>query len=416
MHITDKLSQSKNLFYFQRSKEDYLSEIANAFIERKMFKEAKLIAQYISDSVTLDNILFELDRELMKTDPSYNENNLLKNLKNQYAHWQIFQYLSLLNFNRQNYDKVNYYIEKINSPKYKVQAYFDLTKKQNLVQEDIQREYCVLALKYLQEVKDKFEKIKLLKKNATSILRYEGIETLLNELKIIKNLRERLMVYLDIAEKCKNVEEFKFGQMLVKRVLKSVENLTSLNEQREINCRLVNCFYLVGLKKTAFEIAEKIKNELIVKSNSEDNSEYFLQLSIALLKIKKSKSAIEINRYITNKETKLKLYRFIGTYYSGSLKKIISSEFGTLLRSEDAIYELIKCKLTNMKTTEMTEEQISFVYFLQKDIQLIYSLTLSWYISQLFINNKEFEDKNYFIQNLNLQWALEIKNSFIENQ
>ena len=190
--------------------------------------------------------------------------------------------------------------------------------------------------------------------------------------------------------------------------------------------KIVNISDDVEIRCEIIQLSSKFKSLLndniiylreIVSNFNDDNlkSKYALKIIISCLKIKRYKRGYEFYSYLINYEDRLELLRFIGSQFKSTMHQTFLSELNYFIDSRIGLQEISKSKIAKLKIDECSDINLSYSYFVMDDIETLYKLLTNWFLNEMFFKNTPIEELNEYAKVLNLQWAIDIKNSINAN-
>ena len=422
--IKKKFEQSwkKPLHFFQLSQSEYLHEIINLYIRNGNLLHAQKFNKIEKAPLTADLLLFESKKETILKNKSEIDFEFITAFQTKTYQWLALQYIAKLQYERdENIQKSLNTLSKITSTSHRIQGYFNCLEhspETNVLHHQKLFELIELDFKNFgigdafQKGNDKFRRLNILTSNSFLLIKIQKNDFLIDQLKLY-SYKDRFLAYLKIADKCRINEEQKIGNMFFNRVLNQMNKIVNISDDVEIRCEII-------------QLSSKFKSLLndniiylreIVSNCNDDNlkSKYALKIIISCLKIKRYKRGYEFYSYLINYEDRLELLRFIGSQFKSTMHQTFLSELNYFIDSRIGLQEISKSKIAKLKIDECSDINLSYSYFVMDDIETLYKLLTNWFLNEMFFKNTPIEELNEYAKVLNLQWAIDIKNSINAN-
>jgi hypothetical protein len=265
-----------------------------------------------------------------------------------------------------------------------------------------------------QKGNDKFGRLNILTSNSFLLIKLQKDDFLIDQLKLY-SYKDRFLAYLKIADKCRINEEKKIGKIFFRRVFNQMNKIVNISDEVEIRCEIIQLSSKFKFKSLLNDNISYLRD--IISNCNDDNlkSKYALRIIISCLKIQRFKWGYEFYSYLINHEDKLELVRLIGSQFKSTMRQTFLSELNYFIDTRIGLQEIAKSKIAKLKIDECSDMSLYYSYFVKDDNETLYKLLTNWFLNEIFFKNTPTEELDEYANVLNLQWAIDIKNSLSVN-
>ncbi len=424
--IRKKIEQSwKNpLHFFQLSQNEYLQEIINLYIRNGNLLYAQKFNKIEIDPLTADLLLFESKKETILKNKSAFDFEFINEFQTKTYQWLARQFIAKFQYERdENIEEPLNTLSKITSTSHRIQGYFNCLEH-SLITNDLhhQKLFELIELDFknfgigdaFQKGNDKFGRLNILTSNSFLLIKLQKDDFLIDQLKLY-SYKDRFLAYLKIADKCRINEEKKIGKIFFRRVFNQMNKIVNISDEVEIRCEIIQLSSKFKFKSLLNDNIFYLRD--IISNCNDDNlkSKYALRIIISCLKIQRFKWGYEFYSYLINHEDKLELVRLIGSQFKSTMRQTFLSELNYFIDTRIGLQEIAKSKIAKLKIDECSDMSLYYSYFVKDDNETLYKLLTNWFLNEIFFKNTPTEELDEYANVLNLQWAIDIKNSLSVN-
>jgi hypothetical protein len=194
-----------------------------------------------------------------------------------------------------------------------------------------------------------------------------------------------------------------------------MNKIVNISDEVEIRCEIIQLSSKFKFKSLLNDNIFYLRD--IISNCNDDNlkSKYALRIIISCLKIQRFKWGYEFYSYLINHEDKLELVRLIGSQFKSTMRQTFLSELNYFIDTRIGLQEIAKSKIAKLKIDECSDMSLYYSYFVKDDNETLYKLLTNWFLNEIFFKNTPTEELDEYANVLNLQWAIDIKNSLSVN-
>ncbi len=402
---------------YEKGKEDYLFEIAKTLVARGDINNGENLLHYIFDPKNKAHLFYEISIKLIEANNGFDFKKMLLRFDSEINRDSYLKEIYLVYLKNGNIETARECLSMINLNKFKAETiiYWIEYQKQKSIIGATSYDFNE-AIKCYKLLKDKNDKISFLKRGANLIIENLDINFIIEELKILKKLYDRFLVYIEISKKLNKDEDIKYGRIILKRVENNLYKIEDAENRFYILCTLVSAFYLLRLDKNSTDCYNKATAMLEEKGEEKERSRLAVRLVVELLKIKKMVLALNTMNLITQKNDLTRVYNFIGSYFKINIKDVFSSSLKSFIINNDVLLNILSARVSKNNLSGFSDDSVyQGIILLNKNKDALTSLLVSYFLRRLFITEESIENQNHFINTLELQWALDLKNTFNQN-